>query len=115
MLRAPGRRRYDRTAPWTSAAKEATLDATNRCLHGNASVTRLEGYEGRDAVEGRPGRKGVCVRLVLLTVLVLLACVTSSASSRSAPPISTCTSGASSVTYGEEPVTAWYPEGCVHP
>ncbi len=54
------------------------------------------------------------MKLVLLTVLVLLACVASS-SSRSATPISTCTSGASSVTYGEEPVTTWYPEGCVHP
>jgi hypothetical protein len=55
------------------------------------------------------------MKLVLLTVLVLLACVASSSSSRSATPISTCTSGASSVKYGEEPVTTWYPEGCVHP
>jgi hypothetical protein len=55
------------------------------------------------------------MKLVLLTVLVLLASVASSTSSHSAPPISKCTSGASSVTYGEAPVTTWYPEGCVHP
>jgi hypothetical protein len=55
------------------------------------------------------------VKLALLTALVLLACVTSSASSRSAPPIPTCTGAASSVAYGEEPVTTWYPPGCVHP
>ena len=63
--------------------------------------------------DGR-GEMGFCVKLALLTVLVLLACVASSTSSHSAPPMSTCTSAASSVTYGEEPVTTWYPEGCVH-
>jgi hypothetical protein len=54
------------------------------------------------------------MRLALLTVLVLFACVAPSASSQgaSAPP---CTSGASSVVYGEPAVTTWYPTGCVHP
>ncbi len=55
------------------------------------------------------------MKLALLTVLVLFACVTSSASSHSAPPLPTCMSAASSVVYGEEPVTTWYPAGCVHP
>ena len=50
----------DRSRPrYPVTGREATCEPTNRCLDGNASVTRLEGYEGRDAVEGRPGRNGV--------------------------------------------------------
>jgi hypothetical protein len=54
------------------------------------------------------------LKFALLTVLVLLMCVASSPS-HSAPPIPACTSGTSSVAYGEEPVTIWYPPGCAHP
>lgn len=57
---------------------------------------------------------GSSLKLALLTVLVLLMCVASSPS-HSAPPIPACTSGTSSVAYGEEPVTIWYPLGCAHP
>ena len=60
------------------------------------------------------GRNGVQLKFALLTVLVLLMCVASSPS-HSAPPIPACTSGTSSVAYGEEPVTIWYPPGCAHP
>ena len=63
-----------------------------------------------DAVEGRLGRKWVQLKFALLTLLVLLMCVASSPS-HSAPPIPACTSGTSSVAYGEEPVTIWYPPG----
>ena len=79
-----------------------------------ALVICLEGYGGRDAVESWLGRNGVQLKFALLTVLVLLMCVASSPS-HSAPPIPACTSGTSSVAYGEEPVTIWYPPGCAHP
>jgi hypothetical protein len=68
-----------------------------------------------DAVRGRSGEKGVHVKLVLLTMLVLFACVASSASSQGVPPMPPCTAGASSVVYGQAPVTTWDPPGCAHP
>jgi uncharacterized lipoprotein YajG len=56
--------------------------------------------------------KGAMVKLVLLTLVVLLACAVPSASTQNGPP---CTSATSSVAYGELPTTIWYPPGCVHP
>lgn len=55
------------------------------------------------------------MKLVLLTMLVLFACVASSASSQGVPPMPPCTAGASSVVYGQAPVTTWDPPGCAHP
>jgi hypothetical protein len=59
------------------------------------------------------------VKLVLkITVLVaigLLVCAVPSASTHTRQAGQPCTSGASSITMGEQPVTIWYPPGCVHP
>jgi hypothetical protein len=51
------------------------------------------------------------MKLALLTFVVFLVLGVSSGSSQTPQ---TCTSGASSVVYGEAPVTTWYPLGCVH-
>lgn len=72
-------------------------------------------YGGKDAVDSwLQGENGVQLKFALLTALVLLMCVASSPS-HSAPPIPACTSATSSVAYGEEPVTIWYPPDCAHP
>jgi hypothetical protein len=52
------------------------------------------------------------VKLVLLTLVVLLALAVPSASTQTGLP---CTSATSSVVFGEPAVTIWYPPGCAHP
>jgi len=54
------------------------------------------------------------LQLALLAAVGLLVCVVPAASTHTgqAQP---CTSGVSSITLGEPPVTTWYPPGCVHP
>ena len=57
------------------------------------------------------------LRLTFVTILVSLICAVPSGSTHTARsqngPI--CTAGAASAVVGEEPVTTWYPPGCVHP
>jgi hypothetical protein len=52
------------------------------------------------------------MRIALLTVIGVLMFGVPSGSTQSGPP---CTAGASSVVVGQEPVTTWYPPGCIHP
>ena len=116
----------DWSGPFNGAASVSASSATggersgfrpaNVGWHRQASLVRLEGGWGVSRRSTRRGgRRGVLVKLALLTVVVSSAFVTSSAASHSAAPLPTCTGGASSVAFGEPSVTTWYPSGCNHP
>jgi hypothetical protein len=55
------------------------------------------------------------LKLALLAAVGMLVCAVPAASTHAGQPGQTCTSGASSITSGESPVTTWYPPGCIHP
>jgi hypothetical protein len=55
------------------------------------------------------------VKLAVLGAIGTLVCAVPAASTHTTQPGQPCTSGTSSITLGEPPITTWYPPGCIHP
>jgi hypothetical protein len=55
------------------------------------------------------------LKVALLVAIGTLVCAVPAASIHTGQPGQPCTNGTSSITFGEPPVTTWYPPGCIHP